>query len=86
MKNMAEPVAGSQRAKQEQVRATILDLCSERFLTVSELSTLLRRHPGGLQQRYIAPMVREKLLTPKFGPSSNNPNQAYTSALKPATE
>ena len=86
LKNMAEPVAGSQRAKQEQVRATILDLCSERFLTVSELSILLRRHPGGLQQRYIAPMVREKLLTPKFGPSSNNPNQAYTSALKPATE
>jgi len=86
MKNMAEPVAGSQRAKQEQVRATILDLCSERFLTVSELSILLRRHPGGLQQRYISPMVREKLLTPKFGPSSNNPNQAYTSALKPATE
>jgi ATP-dependent DNA helicase RecG len=86
LKNMAEPVAGSQRAKQEQVRATILDLCSERFLTVSELSILLRRHPGGLQQRYISPMVREKLLTPKFGPSSNNPNQAYTSALKPATE
>ena len=86
LKNMAEPVAGSQRAKQEQVRATILDLCSERFLTISELSILLRRHPGGLQQRYIAPMVREKLLAPKFGPSSNNPNQAYTSALKPATE
>jgi len=84
LRDLAEVVAGCPRAKKEQVRATILDLCSKRFLTVSELSVLLRRHPGGLQQRYIAPMVSEKLLVPKFGPSSNNPNQAYTSAQNPA--
>jgi ATP-dependent DNA helicase RecG len=86
LKDIAKPVAESQRAKPEQVKATILDLCSDRFLTASELSTLLCRHSGGLQQRYIGPMVEEGLLLPKYAEAKNQPNQAYTSARRPAVK
>lgn len=62
------------------VRATILQLCTGRFLTASLLGQLLDRSHVGLRTRYLYPMVREGLLLQKYPQATNRPDQAYTTA------
>ena len=80
LRELAEPVVGQQRALAHVVRATILELCSGRYLTVKQLSDLLQRNQVHLRNAYLAPMVREGLLQQKYPQATNRPDQAYTTA------
>lgn len=76
----AARVADRTRAPVEIVRQTILTLCHGRFLSAEDLGRLLRRHPSGLRQRFLTPMVAEGLLVLRYPGAANRPDQAYTAA------
>lgn len=60
------------------MRRTIVDLCRGRFLSAEDLGHLLGRHPNGLRQRFLKPLVNEGKLRLRHPGSSNRPDQAYT--------
>ncbi len=78
--NLAAAVAAKGRAPVALVRLTILRLCSDRFLSAEDLGRLLRRHPNGLRQRFLTPMVGEGLLILRHPGMANRPDQAYRAA------
>lgn len=77
LRKLAEPVSSTARATPEIVRSTILKLCSEEFLTVSELAELLNRRPDPLRNKYLSPMAKDGLLERRFPADPNHPQQAY---------
>lgn len=83
---VAAAVAGRKRLDPEQMRRTLLELCRGRFLSADELGRLLGRHPNGLRQRFLSPMVAAGVLRLRHPGASNRPDQAYTtnSVEKPA--
>ncbi|MFZ4535966.1 ATP-binding protein [Propionivibrio sp.] len=74
---LAESVRKQKRAKPEVVRNVILALCAKEFLTLQQLSMLLGRSAEKLQERNIAPLVRENLLTLRFPDTPTHREQAY---------
>jgi ATP-dependent DNA helicase RecG len=60
------------------MRRTILALCRGRFLSAEDLGALLARHPNGLRQRFLTPMVAAGVLHLRHPGASNRPDQAYT--------
>lgn len=58
----------------------ILELCRSRWLTRSELAELLERHPDGLRQRFLNPMVGHGLLRLRYPDKPNRADQAYTTS------
>ncbi len=77
---IARPVAASRRAPPALVRATIVALCRDRFLSADGLGSLLGRNANALRNRFLAPMVTEGLLTLRYPGSVNRPDQAYTAS------
>ena len=75
---VAAAVRGRKRVQPDQMRRTILDLCRGRFLSADDLGRLLGRHPNGLRQRFLKPLVDEGKLRLRHPGSSNRPDQAYT--------
>jgi hypothetical protein len=78
---IASGVRSKGKAPEALVRSTILALCRGRFLTLKELAGLLERNPEGLRNRYMAPMVQERLLERRFPASPNHEQQAYRAIL-----
>lgn len=74
---LAEPVRVSGSTSREVVRDTILALCSQRFLTVRELATLLNRKPETIRDQYVKGMVREGTLVLKYPETPSHREQAY---------
>ena len=56
----------------------LLKLCENRWLTRNQLAELLGRHPDGLRQRFLNPMVEHELLRLRFPDKPNRADQAYT--------
>ena len=77
---IARPVAESRRASPDLVRATIVALCRDRFLSADALGSLLGRNANGLRHRFLAPMVSDGILTLRFPGSANRPDQTYTAS------
>jgi ATP-dependent DNA helicase RecG len=73
----AAEVANRGKAPSELIRRTILALCHDRFLSAEDLARLLHRHPNGLRQRFLTPLVTEGRLRLKHPGSSTRPDQAY---------
>ncbi|MFY9342290.1 MAG: ATP-binding protein [Planctomycetota bacterium] len=73
----AAAVAGRGRVPSDLMRRTILALCRRRFLSAEDLGHLLGRHPNGLRQRFLTPMVTDGELRLRYPGSSNRPDQAY---------
>jgi ATP-dependent DNA helicase RecG len=67
-----------QRMPPEETEHIILELCRERWLTRNELASLLDRHPDGLRQRFLSPMVSHGLLLLRYPDKPNRGDQAYT--------
>lgn len=67
------------RLQPDEMEGIILDLCQGRWLTRSELAELLDRHPDGLRQRFLNPMVGHGLLRLRYPDKPNRADQAYTS-------
>ena len=80
LRQLAAAVRDSRRCSTAVVRDAIVALCTGRFLTVRQLAELLGRNDEHLRGRYLAPMVREGLLRPKYPTATNRPDQAYTAA------
>ncbi|MDB5772756.1 MAG: family ATPase [Burkholderia sp.] len=77
LSDLATAVSNRPRVTAEILRATVLRLCTGRFLGLRVLAQLLNRNPDDLRKRTLTPMVDEKLLKQAFQ-SSNDPRQAYT--------
>ena len=77
LREIANEVRSKGKATEALVRSTILALCRGRFLALKELAGLLDRNPEGLRNRYLAPMVQERLLERRFPTNPNHEQQAY---------
>jgi ATP-dependent DNA helicase RecG len=55
----------------------ILQLCAKDFFKAQDLAKLLNRSQVGLQNRFLTPMVQQKLLHMKYPEVINHPHQAY---------
>jgi ATP-dependent DNA helicase RecG len=80
----AAEVANRGKAPSELIRRTILSLCRDRFLSAEDLGRLLHRHPNGLRQRFLTPLVTEGRLRLKHPGSSTRPDQAYMTVSEAA--
>lgn len=78
LEKIAEPVSVTGRANQTNVRATILELCKKRTLTLQDLAALLNRSADSLRIHYLNRMVKDGELALLFPKKPNHPNQAYT--------
>ncbi len=75
---IAEPVASVRRSKPALVIATILKLCEGRYLSLGELSELLKRDPDTLRKETIRSLVTDGQLVPEHPNIKNHPKQRYT--------
>jgi len=74
---IADEVRGKGKASKDAIRRTLLALCRGRFLTPQQLGKLLLRTPRGLRERFIKPMLEERLLERRFPQLPNHEQQAY---------
>jgi ATP-dependent DNA helicase RecG len=72
-------VAESLRRPTQEVREAILELCTLKERTITELSRLLSRRSHTLRKGYLRPMVEEGLLELKYPERPSHPRQAYRS-------
>lgn len=75
---IAAPANSQQRLQPKRMEEIILELCQERWLTRNQLADLLNRHPDGLRQRFLNPMVTHGLLRLRYPDKPNRADQAYT--------
>lgn len=66
-----------QRHPPQEIQNLIVDLCSLRDWSVSELALLLRRNPEGVRQSYLRPLMRDGRLAMTNPEEPNDPQQAY---------
>lgn len=78
---LAAPVREKGKANRELVINTILQLCSEYYLELRALSTLLGRSPETIRTHYVIPMVEQKLLELRYPEQLNHPKQAYKTRI-----
>ncbi len=64
----------------EKMKILIKGLCNARWLSLSDLSTLLFRDNKALQDQYLTQMIAEGALQLKFPETKNHPAQAYRTA------
>lgn len=77
---IAQSVREKRRLAPEKVKAVILDLCRNRFLTIHELANLLNRNPKYISDAYLAELVRTNRLELKYPSNPQHPAQAYRTA------
>lgn len=78
---LAAPVREKGKANRELVKSTILQVCSEHYLELRALSTLLGRSPESIRTHYVIPMVEQKLLELRYPEQLNHPKQAYKTRI-----
>ncbi len=79
---IAAPVRAKKRVSPELMQSTILQLCSERYLSLKTLAELLYRSSSTIRTHYIEPMVEQGLLERKYPETPTHLQQAYTTASK----
>ncbi len=77
---IAAPARSQQRLSPGRMEQLLLELCHGRWLTRSQLAGLLDRHPDGLRQRFLNPMVAHGLLRLRYPDKPNRADQAYTAS------
>jgi len=82
LKELAAPVRDKGKANRELVKNTILQICSEHYLELRALSTLLNRSPETIRTHYVIPMVEQKLLELRYPEQLNHPKQAYKARIE----
>ncbi len=80
LENIAKIVKkGSKRTvTKEIIEETIIELCNNRFVPLSNLAVLLDREPNALRRTYLNPMVTNGQLKLAYPTKRNHPQQAYT--------
>ncbi|HIF0226147.1 putative DNA binding domain-containing protein [Legionella pneumophila serogroup 1] len=75
---LAKPVREKKRVDPEALNDIILNICTNRYITISALSDILKRQPETLRRQYLSGLVRSKLLVMAFPKTPNDPRQAYS--------
>ena len=83
LKQISTAVRETGRAKQEDVKKVILQLCSEHYLSLRTIAELLGRKPNSVRNHYVNPMLDEGLLELKYPDRANHPQQAYKTGSPP---
>ena len=78
LETVAHRVSKRKRSSPQDIRKTVIILCKDRYLTAEQISQLMKRNVDGLRNRYLSPMVGEKLLKLRYPEAANRPSQAYT--------
>ena len=68
------------RQSKDKLRALLLQLCTQGFMTLHELEVLLDKHRNYLMIDYIRPLVRAGQLKLRYPESAKHPHQAYITA------
>jgi ATP-dependent DNA helicase RecG len=74
---IASPARTSKRTNPSVLRTIILNLCRDRYLTVRDLATLLKRQPGTLRDGYLTQLVESGQLELRYPERPNHPDQSY---------
>lgn len=61
----------------DKMKELISSLCTNRWLSLAELSIVLKRETKTLQDQYLTPMIADGSLQLKFPQTKNHPAQAY---------
>ncbi len=72
----------NKRLNPNEMSNLVLALCEERWLTVSQLASLLDRTRHTISS-YVRPLLKQKKLQPKFPNRPRHPQQAYGNFKKP---
>ncbi len=72
-----EIIGKRKRLPKRETEQIILQLCAKDFFKAQDLAKLLNRSQVGLQNRFLTPMVQQKLLQMKYPEVINHPRQAY---------
>jgi len=80
--SIGEPARAKQRLAPEIMKALILEMCTERWLSAKEIAEVLNRDPQKIQARFLTMMVRESLLELRHPGVPNRPDQAYRTLKK----
>ena len=70
-------VASRSWSPAQEVKAAILVLCAEDFVTVGDLAAKLNRRAVTIQQNYVSRMLEEGLLEARYPETPSHPSQAY---------
>ncbi|MBK1724965.1 RNA-binding domain-containing protein [Thiocystis violacea] len=81
----ARPVSETRRAKPEDLRVVVRQLCAGRYLGRHVLAHLLQRNADDLLKRTLSPMVEAGQLKPAYA-ASRDPRQAYIASPSPVDE
>ncbi len=79
---LAAELRGRRRAVPEMVQSTIVRLCEERCLTLSELALLTGRTTETLRIHYVSKLLAEGRLELRFPGQPTHPSQAYRAARR----
>jgi ATP-dependent DNA helicase RecG len=71
----------SRSISKDTINQVIVKLCSNRFITLIDLSALLDRKPDTLRKIYLNPLVAEEKLRLAYPTRRNHPKQAYTANI-----
>ena len=80
--SIGEPARAKERLAPETMKALILEMCTERWLSAKEIAEVLNRDPQKIQARFLTMMVRESLLELRHPGVPNRPDQAYRTLKK----
>jgi len=75
---IAAPARRKRNLPPPEMEKILLNLCENRWLTRNQLAEILTRHPDGLRQRFLTPMVEHGLLRLRYPDKPNRADQAYT--------
>lgn len=73
---LAAPARQKARVAPALMKDIIRRLCTGRYLTCTQIGSLVSRHPEGIRNRFLTDMVREGSLQAKY-PDPTHPDQAY---------
>jgi ATP-dependent DNA helicase RecG len=83
---IAAQARNKKRLPPQEMEQLILQLCTDRWLTRSQLGKLVHRHAEGLRSRFLGPMVEHGLLRLRYPDKPNRTDQAYTKNLDAIAE
>ena len=80
--HLAEPVRSNQRVAPDTTKRVILELCTDRFLSIQKMAQLLDRSAEGLRSRFIKPLFDAGQLERRFPEQPSHEQQAYRTVKK----
>lgn len=74
---ITERARTTSRLTPEEMTEVLLEVCTERDLTLDEIGRLLQRNARGIRNRFLSPLVQSGRMKLRFPLEPNHPKQAY---------